>query len=768
MAAVDPARMYKYRHISRDHLETHLLTLHPGLYNDEIHIHLAKARLSVPDDELAEYEALSYAWGHPEMTHTVTVVDGDDDDCWPGGTLPITGSMDTALRCLRLRHRRRVLWIDALCINQSDVQERNHQVQWMDQVYRKARRVVIFLGAESDADTRAVAMLTSIGASLDVEGSSVIPWLQVTNYPLYYHDSPLEEDYESSGGPATADRMTPRTLKGSAHFAMALVRLYSENGKAASLKLSEQRKQALSEYLEHDGVRATALRMNMAEVLSVIRLIQRPWFSRLWVIQEVRTMREPDEAILQYGARAAVSWEQFRKGIVALRSLRQVDLACQTTLMVMGIQMYLVNMCLVLCQREVPLSIREFLSLQNFHCADPRDRIYGVLSLLRDELGYSLAVDYTASVEAVFEDFQRRELRVRGPWLLPFCHLDANADTNPQRRWDAPSWVPNQRSAPTHLHEINWVPTSRFAVDLAFVSDRCLRVYGCRVATVRTVVTCPPLPERWSPDDGPSSVISWCRRVASDLCGEAHPPLQRGEDRQRRLSSKILGLCDIRGDYIEARTHMFKTPYDYGLRRRHMEALILSIFALPEGEPVDSSALASDLVRYLIALYISLRGAFGYSSRPIVFTTDADDVGYGPGSTRPGDQVCAILGCQTDLLLRPIAATRHNNDGQDETENINGRHIIVGPVSVANNIRSEKVLGPLPKHVYLAQNREGTKRTFVDSRTQAMIHDPRLVALGLGEAVEGLAGTQIRPGDFKVSVEQLRQRGVHLEPFFLE
>jgi hypothetical protein len=87
---------------------------------------------------------------------------------------------------------------------------------------------------------------------------------------------------------------------------------------------------------------------------------------------------------------------------------------------------------------------------------------------------------------------------------------------------------------------------------------------------------------------------------------------------------------------------------------------------------------------------------------------------------------------------------------------------------VASNIRSEKVLGPLPRHVYLAQDREGTKWTFVDSRTQAMIHDPRLVALGLGEAVERLSGTQIRPGDFKVSVEQLRQHGVRLEPFYLE
>ena len=54
-----------------------------------------------------------------------------------------------ALLKLRHRARKRILWIDAICIDQNNVLERNAQVQKMASIYRSAFEVVGWLGQTS-------------------------------------------------------------------------------------------------------------------------------------------------------------------------------------------------------------------------------------------------------------------------------------------------------------------------------------------------------------------------------------------------------------------------------------------------------------------------------------------------------------------------------------------------------------------------------------------------------------------------------------------
>lgn len=68
------------------------------------------------------YTALSYAWGNPEKGCAVFV---------DGKRLPITATLDQALRSLRLEAESPRLWVDSICINQASDQERNHQVRQM-------------------------------------------------------------------------------------------------------------------------------------------------------------------------------------------------------------------------------------------------------------------------------------------------------------------------------------------------------------------------------------------------------------------------------------------------------------------------------------------------------------------------------------------------------------------------------------------------------------------------------------------------------------
>jgi hypothetical protein len=89
------------------------------------------------------FEALSYVWG---TTNDSTIISID------GNFVSITKSLEAALRHLRLRDCPRSLWIDYICINQDDVEERNRQVAQMGLIYEFASSVLIWLG-EATPDT---------------------------------------------------------------------------------------------------------------------------------------------------------------------------------------------------------------------------------------------------------------------------------------------------------------------------------------------------------------------------------------------------------------------------------------------------------------------------------------------------------------------------------------------------------------------------------------------------------------------------------------
>jgi hypothetical protein len=87
------------------------------------------------------YTALSYTWGTTLSSNAVLV-----NNC----QLRITENLEIALRHLRQVDSSTIMWIDALCINQQDISERNHQIQLMSQIYATAKEMVIWLGQEAD------------------------------------------------------------------------------------------------------------------------------------------------------------------------------------------------------------------------------------------------------------------------------------------------------------------------------------------------------------------------------------------------------------------------------------------------------------------------------------------------------------------------------------------------------------------------------------------------------------------------------------------
>ncbi|TPX12860.1 uncharacterized protein E0L32_006740 [Thyridium curvatum] len=95
-------------------------------------------------DTWLNYEALSYTWG--DASKPAAILIGDNDT----SSLTITQNCFAALRSLRQRVQQRTVWIDAICINQDDVDERTAQVRMMDKIFSSAPRTIVYLGEETD------------------------------------------------------------------------------------------------------------------------------------------------------------------------------------------------------------------------------------------------------------------------------------------------------------------------------------------------------------------------------------------------------------------------------------------------------------------------------------------------------------------------------------------------------------------------------------------------------------------------------------------
>jgi Heterokaryon incompatibility protein (HET) len=85
-----------------------------------------------------EYEALSWCWGPPQATSTSYINIRKNERMYSKKVQP---DLLAALKALRHPQEDRYLWIDAICVNQADIGERNHQVEMMSIIYGQAKSV---------------------------------------------------------------------------------------------------------------------------------------------------------------------------------------------------------------------------------------------------------------------------------------------------------------------------------------------------------------------------------------------------------------------------------------------------------------------------------------------------------------------------------------------------------------------------------------------------------------------------------------------------
>ncbi|PIG79604.1 hypothetical protein AARAC_001464 [Aspergillus arachidicola] len=145
--------------------------------NAEIECELFTYDLTEVEGKKRLYEALSYVWsgdqeGGAEKRKEIKLL---------GHTVPITANLHAAMVNLRDHQFERVLWVDAICINQNDLDEKNKQIPLMRTIYAQANRVIIWLGEAFEDGDKALETIRDLAERKAMSGKGADTKLSRSN-----------------------------------------------------------------------------------------------------------------------------------------------------------------------------------------------------------------------------------------------------------------------------------------------------------------------------------------------------------------------------------------------------------------------------------------------------------------------------------------------------------------------------------------------------------------------------------------------------------
>lgn len=140
-----------YKPLDSDAKQFRLLVVLPSSGKQRVKCHLRLASLT--SQPPPQYETISYSWGSASVRKKIEI-----DDV----RLSVPASSAMALARMRLPDRKRTLWIDAICINQLDLDERTQQVLLMKDVYRKSSGNLVYLGEKDDTTDSAAKSIANL------------------------------------------------------------------------------------------------------------------------------------------------------------------------------------------------------------------------------------------------------------------------------------------------------------------------------------------------------------------------------------------------------------------------------------------------------------------------------------------------------------------------------------------------------------------------------------------------------------------------------
>jgi hypothetical protein len=337
-----------------------------------------------------KYTALSYVWGDAARSRLIKV---------NNEAMYITASLDSALRHLRDRHRPRLVWADAICIDQDDPEERNQQVNQMGWVYRQANHTVIYLG-EGTPET---------GLFLEtLQSKSSVDW------------------------------KPPHSKRGSIE-------------------------------------RVRDVLGSEVEVAARAWIVGRPWFKRVWILQELVLSKDPWIQCVT----SATRWTCLYSHVfdISLKRLLKPEERIVHSMGRLHLQHRSVEWAKnETAENETPRFAERLYDLlksrKGFGVTDPRDMLFANLGLVgqaiehENKLLHLIMVDYQKNEAKVYSDLARYFLESFDDFRI-FALLDPDEK---RCESEAPSWAPDWVSGPPSQY-------SRLSDELKY--DQHNYDYGC-------------------------------------------------------------------------------------------------------------------------------------------------------------------------------------------------------------------------------------------------------------------------------------------------
>jgi hypothetical protein len=395
-----------------------LITLLPG--RDTDHIECVLKRHTFHDSP--KYEALSYEWGKAGRKPETIVLNGQQTK--------ITHNLWLALGHLRQTSKRRVLWVDAPCIDQSNNEERSHQVSLMAIIYSGALRVISWLGLEhEDIITKSMVFMLELFRSADEEslieqdwdiGSREERWnenvsasdrrvqtqktfseKEIIEFIKHHRRLTDEEIFQYIKFQQFARNRKP-LLDADIHEQIEVQRERERNPTSHKKILSILKKRYYDGKRDMSEMKMLQYSHKRSDWEDLARFWSVEYWKRLWIVQEVVLARD---LRIQCGE-SSIEWFVMGKFLACLkytcdsdyRGPRYIPALRYTPAAKLG---YFRSETKQSWLRDLILS-KSLATFRNAKCSDPRDKIYGLLGLSNDR-NDSIYPDYNRSLLELYE-----------------------------------------------------------------------------------------------------------------------------------------------------------------------------------------------------------------------------------------------------------------------------------------------------------------------------------------------------------------------------
>jgi hypothetical protein len=468
------------------------------------------------------------------------------------------------------------------------------------------------------------------------------------------------------------------------------------------------------------------------ELAAISRLLDRDWFKRLWIWQEVNLA---PEVIVLCGTKI-LSWMVIRDAAFSIyvKSWAQYY----------NIGWSHRRLLHSLCKGHRGLSLDKLIeNTKHSLCSDPRDRIFALFSLLSAyDRRLTIEPDYSKPHAQIFEEFTRHYIQGR-----KHLKILSTIETGDEHS-DLPSWIPNW-STPRITTPFTRTKFSGLSKASAkFRADACLEVLGCTIGTIE--ITEPfRLPN-------PGSRESTYRNVSLEL---------------QRITS-VLNLDGLLDDNSQSLVRLCQVLCPNS---------VLEVISSPTSDYLRFQDATNSLQEALKFTTEDLGRNATTSMNPFInsvlvncygrslFKCRDGTIGLAPKFVRLGDRVAVWLGCDTAMALRPFREYQYR---------------LLGEAVYDGAMDGAAFLGLLPEQfqlVLIVVERYDEEHSvwawkFLHRETGIVkAEDPRLVDIELplgwrrnsyaeGEFLNDEAGERTMY-DPRLTAEFLKSRGVALEVF---